>query len=120
MSTVEVATPFADVLARTARVTQAMLADSRVIWHPSSGEAACEAAVIFEVVEGGGSISGRAPRLDEFEFLKADLPGIAKGETVTIVRAGVESEMVLLDVDPVSDHIARATIGLPDQTRPRA
>lgn len=120
MSAVEVATPFAAVLARTARVTQAVLADSRVIWHPSSGEEVCEAAVIFEVVEGDSSISGRTSRLSQFEFLKADLPGIKTSETVIIIRSGVELEMVVVNIDPVSDQIARATIGQPDHARTAA
>lgn len=95
------AAPFAAVLDDIDRHTQSMLSDALATWFPSTGEPAREGvSVIFglEVVDG---FSGK--RTDAIKYLLADLPGLRKGEAVTVVRGATVAEYVVGDTGLLSE-----------------
>jgi hypothetical protein len=89
------ATPFAAVLDRIDRASQSMLSDALATWVPSTGEPAREdVAVIFGIETIDAFL---AKRSDAIKYLLADLPGLRKGEAITITQNGVAAEYVVGD-----------------------
>lgn len=89
--------PFAAVLDRIDRVSQSMLADALATWIPSTGEPVCEGVQVLFSVEPVDALNGT--RMDAIKYLLADLPGLRKGESITVVRGSVEVEYTVSDTD---------------------
>lgn len=84
-----------------------------VVWHPSSGEPACEGDAVRSQVEVATDFSGTPVRVDQLEVIKADFPDIGPGECVTVGAHDMVVRSVLSD----DGHLLRLAIGLPDHGR---
>ncbi len=89
--------PFAAVMDRIDRVSQSMLADALANWIPSSGEPACEGVGVLFSRESVDAFSGK--RMDAIKYLLSDLPGLRKGECISVVRGGVAAEYEVGNTD---------------------
>lgn len=88
----------------------------RAVWYPSSGAPVCEGDVVRDRVEAENGFGGEQVTKDVIEYMVGDFPGLRENETVSL--DGVDWTIYGRPTD--DGIIAKAHIGLPDQTRPRA
>jgi len=92
--------PFAAMLDDIDRQTQSMLSDALATWFPSTGEPACEEVSVIFGLEEVDAFSGK--RTEAIKYLLADLPGLRKGESITIVHGATSAEYVVGDTGLLS------------------
>lgn len=92
--------PFAAMLDDIDRQTQSMLSDALATWFPSTGEPACEEVSVIFGLEEHGAFSGKFT--EAIKYLLADLPGLDKGESITVVRGVTAAEYVVSDTGLLS------------------